>query len=73
MKQRENFVYESDFGTTTDIYMLPIGTKFWVVNGAWSGEIVENNGVKSVLVIATGDIREIKEDFDHRLVLNIKS
>lgn len=37
-------------GTFTIIDDLPIGTKFYVNNGGWQGKIVDNNGVKSVLV-----------------------
>lgn len=33
---------------TTNLYSLPLGTKFFIVNGAWYGIIVEIGGKKHV-------------------------
>ncbi len=42
---------ESDnYGDYTQLIALPVGARFYVTNGAWDGEIVDNNGVKSVEV-----------------------
>ena len=30
---------------------LPVGTEFFVINGAWNGKVVLNHGVKYVLII----------------------
>ena len=32
-------------GTLTDLRKLPIGTKFFVVNGCWKGEILSDNRI----------------------------
>ncbi|AMW62576.1 hypothetical protein BI001_gp180 [Bacillus phage Zuko] len=40
-------------GTKTVISSLPVGTKFYVCNGAWRGSIVMKDGVKQ-LQIGTG-------------------
>jgi hypothetical protein len=37
-------------GTTTIIKTLDVGTKFYVNNGAWNGEIVLKDGVKCILI-----------------------
>lgn len=35
-------------GVLTDMTTLPIGTKFFVCNGCWDGEIVELDGLKAI-------------------------
>lgn len=55
------------YGVTTDIYLLPIGTKFCVINGAWNGEIIEEDG-KKMMWIDTGRKVELKEHMDYGLV-----
>ena len=76
-KDRSKFVYRSlnylggSYGMTTDIYMLPFGTKFMVDNGAWNGEIVEKDGRKFIRVIETGRMFELNEDTDYGLVISI--
>lgn len=35
-------------GVLTDLDKLPIGTKFYVHNGGWEGEIIEIKGVRCV-------------------------
>lgn len=59
------------YGTTTDIYMLPIGTEFSVVNGVWNGTIIEQDGNKCMLI---EDERAIvlNEETDYGLVIDIK-
>lgn len=37
-------------GTTTVMNELPVGTKFYVNNGAWNGEIILKNEIKSILI-----------------------
>ena len=69
---REGFVFDNGYGLTTDIYMLPVGTEFKVVNGHWDGKIIEENGRKKLLVLATGKKIELKEDRYYSLVIKIK-
>jgi hypothetical protein len=49
-------------GTTIRLMTLPVGTKFFVRNGAWDGEIVMHKGIKSLCVVDIGRIHPIKED-----------
>lgn len=51
-------------GTTTVIKSLPVGTKFYVHNGAWNGEIISRDGVKCVLIEGekVENAREIKDE-----------
>lgn len=54
-------------GTLTDLYTLPIGTKFFVANGWWEGEKVEDD---YILVHApSGDIRVRLTEWNHSLYL----
>jgi hypothetical protein len=70
---RDKFVYNNGYGMTTDIFMLPIGTTFRVTNGAWNGEIVEEEGKKMIHVVETGRKYILKEDNDYMLCLsNVK-
>jgi len=74
---RSKFVYESHdsegrcYGATTDIYLLPVGTKFHVINGMWDGEIIEENSKKMMWI--EKDVKvELKEDMDYGLVIEIE-
>jgi hypothetical protein len=75
---RSKFIYKLPdsngryFGTTTDMYMLSVGTKFSVDNGVWDGEIVKEDGKKFLHVIDTGKKIELKPDFDYALVITIE-
>lgn len=70
---RSKFVYElGDYGTTTDMYLLPVGTRFSVYNGAWDGEITESDGKKFLYVEATKMSYELTEKMDCGLVVRIK-
>lgn len=77
MTSRSEFVYKLPniqggyFGTTTDMYLLPVDTKFSVDNGYWNGEIVSVNGKKYIYVIATGMHIELKSDVDYKMVIRI--
>lgn len=54
-------------GTLTDLYKLPIGTKFYVANGCWTGEILSDN---HILVHAPKDDVVVKlTDKSHSLYL----
>lgn len=37
-------------GTRTVLSTLPVGTKFYVHNGAWNGEIIDVNNQKKLLI-----------------------
>ena len=39
-----------------------MGTRFWVVNGEWTGEILEKNGEKWSRVVELGTEYLIKDD-----------
>ncbi len=61
-------------GTPTLMNTLPVGTKFYVCNGAWNGTITEKNGIKHVKVDAFED-REIPltgDNEDYMLDINIE-
>jgi hypothetical protein len=50
--------------------MLPIGTKFTVVNGMWNGEIVEKNNKKHMCI--EGDkLVELQDEYDYCLAIRI--
>lgn len=75
---RSKFVHEiHDYadghclGMTTDIYMLPVGTKFSVDNGYWDGEIVEKDGIKMIYAEDADTYITIKDDVDYSLLLTI--
>lgn len=59
------------YGTTTDIYLLPVGTKFHVINGAWDGEVIEENGKKMIWIERDKKV-ELKEDIDYRIGIEIE-
>lgn len=62
----------SYYGMTTDIYMLPVGTKFSVINGAWYGEIVEQDGIKYMSIEEAERLVKLDETIDYGLVIDIK-
>lgn len=81
---RENFIYElknsvgMSYGETTDVYMLPVGTKFTVENGFWSGKIVEIEGSKYIEMNEHDDSEEnkfikLEEHVDYALVISIEN
>lgn len=64
------------YGISTDIYNLPIGTKFDVFNGNWKGKIIEKDSKKFIEVsedVYGGNIKELElnEDFFYDLVISI--
>lgn len=46
---------------------LPIGTKFFVVNGLWEGEVIDKSGAKYIKTIK--DEFEITKDAENTIVL----
>jgi len=51
------------------VMTLPIGTNFHVDNGLWNGRIIEENGVRYLLVLETGSKiklpnRDVTEDLE---------
>lgn len=86
LMSREKFIYKTYnseggcYGTTTDVYMLPVGTKFEVINGYWKGRIIEENGIKMIefldvpkkLQETANRKKELKKDVDYGLVISIK-
>ncbi|MFE8701215.1 hypothetical protein ACFYKX_11470 [Cytobacillus sp. FJAT-54145] len=48
-------------GTRIDVSTLDVGTTFYVCNGAWNGEIVEENGVKKLSI--EGDLRDLPSSY----------
>lgn len=69
---RKEFEYDNGYGITTDIYFLPIGTKFYVNNGFWKGEIIEIDGEKHIRY-GVGEGRTEKLDYynDYNLSIEI--
>lgn len=55
-------------GTTTIMSTLEVGTKFYVCNGGWEGEIVSIGGVKHIRI---DDDRNVKLDDKYSLDINI--
>jgi hypothetical protein len=55
-----------DYGKYTKMITLPVGTKFWVRNGFWEGEIVEVDNVKCIHAIGVHivPIKELGEDYE---------
>jgi len=60
------------YGTPTDLLSLDVGTAFYVVNGAWYGEIVEKDGCKAVYVQVTKKTHPITEGNRYSLVLQVE-
>jgi len=48
--------------TGEEMRALPVGTRFYVHNGAWHGQIVEDDGEKRVLVEETGDVHPMRDN-----------
>ena len=52
---------------------LEVGTKFYVINGHWDGEIIEINGVKYVKVSGPdGNLINLEKDPEYELSIDIK-
>jgi hypothetical protein len=69
---REKFIYNlSGYGMTSDIYSLPIGTKFCVRNGVWYAEIVESKGIKYMYILDSKRMIELTPDRDYKLAIDI--
>jgi hypothetical protein len=66
--QRDVYIYDNGYGTTSDIYNLPVGTKFRVVNGNWVGKLIEEDGVKYIS-LGPGKRIEVEENVDYRLAI----
>lgn len=49
-------------GKLTFVSSLAVDTEFYVVNGRWSGKIIEEKGVKKLLVVDTQEKFPISED-----------
>lgn len=59
-------------GTKTIMSDLAVGTKFYVYNGAWNGEIVEESGVKMVLAGGIGgNLISLDESPDYTLFISL--
>lgn len=70
-EDRSRFVYETGYGKTTDMYLLPIGTEFYTENGAWSGKIIEKDGKPHLFVNYTQCSYRIDPDTDCGLAITI--
>lgn len=58
-------------GTRTVMSTLPVGTKFYVHNGAWNGEIIDVNNQKKLL-IEGDDMKNARDIVDgHTLDISI--
>lgn len=72
MISRDKFVYNNGYGVTTDVYLLPVGTEFFVVNGVWRGKILEKNNKKMLYNIDRNELNELKEKVDYCLTIDIE-
>lgn len=83
LKMREE--YERDvpradggsYGTSTDIFNLPVGTEFEVFNGNWNGKIIERDSKKFMQILEneSGEALkevELKENVFYDLVVSLK-
>lgn len=59
-EQGDVFREEGEYIENADLHTLPIGTKFFVQNGCWKGEIVSVNEKKHLYMPQIGEMREIK-------------
>ena len=59
-EQGEVYREEGEYIENADLRTLPIGTKFFVQNGCWKGEIVSVNEKKHLYMPQIGEMREIK-------------
>lgn len=64
---RDRFVYDNGYGFTTDIYLLPHGTSFFVKNGAWRGKIMVMSGVKYLYIEETAELHPLDSESDYGL------
>ena len=48
-------------GTLTDVSTLPVGTTFYVQNGGWHGQVVEQNGVTGIAVLKSRTLSGVQE------------
>lgn len=56
-------------GTWTYMNTLPVGTKFFVCNGYWHGEIVEENGERQIHVFDIDSTFKIDNDYDLSIII----
>lgn len=73
IQNRDKFVYVTNYGVTADIFMLPIGTQFEVINGAWMGFIKQVDGNKCLCIGNNSEPKIIDEHKDYGLVIRIIS
>lgn len=70
---RQKFIYDNGYGKTSDMYMLPVGTKFSVMNGGWDGEIIREDGKKYILMDNGYRKVELTPETDYGLVIEIET
>lgn len=49
------------------LFDLEVGTKFYVINGAWSGRIFLKDGLKHFLLLERGTEHQLQEGVDYGL------
>ncbi|MCZ4246969.1 hypothetical protein BXO87_02390 [Bacillus sp. GZB] len=59
-------------GTLTKISTLEVGTKFYVVNGAWDGEIVEKDGIKQLRIAGSRTTPLTGKNAEYELYIDIE-
>lgn len=57
---------KDNYGEYTKMITLPVGTKFFVVNGHWEGEIILKDGIKHIRV--EGDKEYPIKDTDENVI-----
>ena len=79
-KEYERNVPRADggsYGTSTDIFNLPIGSEFRVFNGNWSGKIIERDSKKFMQILEEEfgeSVKEVelKDNIFYDLVVTVK-
>ncbi|WP_099301961.1 hypothetical protein [Bacillus sp. Marseille-P3800] len=59
-------------GVTTDVSTLPVGTNFYVCNGAWDGVITMIDGVKHLTIKGGKSMPLTKENAKYELDIEIE-
>lgn len=73
MTNRDSFVYDTSYGKTTDMYLLPEGTRFYVVSGGWYGTIEVRDGEKFIRIDGKETLLHVGKNYDMNMVVRVDS
>lgn len=57
-------MYNEDYGEFKKMRDVLVGTRFYVRNGRWTGEVVSRDGMKCIHVHETGGVFPIPDDYE---------